>query len=498
MRSPVKASRGFGAGRAAAGLLDCIRLPGQGVVGAVRPTALSLALAVLVAAPLRAHDPGLSTTQVVVEAGRVAAVIGFAPGDLRPLLPADARPAASSWSAADFNSLAPTLKALAPRLFEIRTEGGAVAWSTTSVTLESGNSVLFHLAGPRPAAPRLTFRSLVMERMPPGHRDYLAVTDGRGRTLLEKLLSAADPQATLEWAPAAEAGGAAPAPEAVVPSFWGFLRLGIAHIWTGYDHLLFLFGLLVVCRSFRSIVAIISCFTRRPFDHAGARDPEHRQHPEPDRRADDRRLDLLRRRREPGAPRRRAPGPLGADLRLRAHPRLRLRQRPARTRHRLGRPQPGDAALHLQPGGRDRAGHDRRHRPADHLAIAQDARASSGAGSPSSPPSWRPRGSTGFSKGRCSKRGPPPDRGAARRSRTRRCMSSGARPWAARRLSALVPCSTNLSGQPMRSTAVGQSASWRASRTALPKPPARTWSSSVTMSGTSGRLAEQERPVERA
>ena len=33
------------------------------------------------------------------------------------------------------------------------------------------------------------------------------------------------------------------------------------HIWTGYDHLLFLFALLVVCRSFRSIVAIITCFT---------------------------------------------------------------------------------------------------------------------------------------------------------------------------------------------------------------------------------------------
>jgi hydrogenase/urease accessory protein HupE len=42
---------------------------------------------------------------------------------------------------------------------------------------------------------------------------------------------------------------------------WGFLRLGIRHIWTGYDHLLFLLGLLVVCRTFRSIVTIISCFT---------------------------------------------------------------------------------------------------------------------------------------------------------------------------------------------------------------------------------------------
>ncbi len=43
--------------------------------------------------------------------------------------------------------------------------------------------------------------------------------------------------------------------------FWDFLQLGVRHIWTGYDHLLFLFGLLVVCRSFRSVVIIISCFT---------------------------------------------------------------------------------------------------------------------------------------------------------------------------------------------------------------------------------------------
>jgi hydrogenase/urease accessory protein HupE len=226
----------------------------------VRSTALSLALAVLAAAPLRAHDPGLSTTQVVVRGSGVTAVVGFAPGDLRPLLPADARPASASWSAADFDSAAASLQALAPRLFEIRTEAGAVAWSAATVTLESGNSVLFHLAGPRPAGPKLTFRSLVMDRMPPGHRDYLAVTDGGGRMLLEKLLSAADPQATLELPPADEAGAASPA-AAEAPSFWGFLRLGIAHIWTGYDHLLFLFGLLVVCRSFRSIVAIISCFT---------------------------------------------------------------------------------------------------------------------------------------------------------------------------------------------------------------------------------------------
>jgi len=37
--------------------------------------------------------------------------------------------------------------------------------------------------------------------------------------------------------------------------------MGIRHIWTGYDHLLFLFGLLLVTRNFASAVKIITCFT---------------------------------------------------------------------------------------------------------------------------------------------------------------------------------------------------------------------------------------------
>lgn len=43
--------------------------------------------------------------------------------------------------------------------------------------------------------------------------------------------------------------------------FGDFLRLGVSHILTGYDHLLFLLGLLLISGRFRSIVVIISCFT---------------------------------------------------------------------------------------------------------------------------------------------------------------------------------------------------------------------------------------------
>jgi len=49
-------------------------------------------------------------------------------------------------------------------------------------------------------------------------------------------------------------------PDAIHP-FFVFLMLGLEHILTGHDHLLFLFGLLVVCRDMRSILTLITCFT---------------------------------------------------------------------------------------------------------------------------------------------------------------------------------------------------------------------------------------------
>ena len=45
------------------------------------------------------------------------------------------------------------------------------------------------------------------------------------------------------------------------PSFGEFLKLGIEHILTGLDHLLFLGALLVGVQGIRSMLGIITCFT---------------------------------------------------------------------------------------------------------------------------------------------------------------------------------------------------------------------------------------------
>jgi hydrogenase/urease accessory protein HupE len=226
--------------------------------GAVRSFVAVLILVLSASSPLRAHDPGLSTAQVTVGAAAVTARIGFAPSDLRTLLAADPSiPGSLSWTPADLASARPALLAAAPRLIELRSTSGAVAWRPTGVSLESPTSVMLSVEAPRPEGTPWTFSSRVLGRLPPGHRTFLSVTDGAGQTLLERLLSAGEPSADLTLAGPAQPS--APAPR--LPGAWAFLGLGVEHIWTGYDHLLFLFGLLVVCRSFRSVVAIISCFT---------------------------------------------------------------------------------------------------------------------------------------------------------------------------------------------------------------------------------------------
>jgi hypothetical protein len=44
-------------------------------------------------------------------------------------------------------------------------------------------------------------------------------------------------------------------------TFWRFTRLGVEHIFTGYDHLAFLLGLLVATTTLGSLVKIVTSFT---------------------------------------------------------------------------------------------------------------------------------------------------------------------------------------------------------------------------------------------
>ena len=226
----------------------------------------------------RAHVIGISMAQGSMVGDTLELVIGFAPADARQLLkPEDRSP--EKWTPETFNAVKPQLLWLAPQLWEVTAGVTPVRPSEVRVELLAGDNVSFRLLFVRPiGVDKLTLRAVKLKELPAGHREFVVIGGPNGTTIAKKLLNAQDDTMeiplTEQAAASAPAAGVRPAGEpqpAAAPvaaasaesnaTFWSFLKLGIEHIWTGYDHLLFLFALLVVCRSFKSIAAIITCFT---------------------------------------------------------------------------------------------------------------------------------------------------------------------------------------------------------------------------------------------
>jgi hydrogenase/urease accessory protein HupE len=94
----------------------------------------------------------------------------------------------------------------------------------------------------------ITVTSRLHEIMGPGHQHLLSLT--LNGTAHEVVLDAQSPSVTFTGAATTR-----------LDTFWRFGKLGVEHILTGYDHLAFLLGLLVVTASIGSLVRIVTSFT---------------------------------------------------------------------------------------------------------------------------------------------------------------------------------------------------------------------------------------------
>lgn len=196
-----------------------------------------------------AHDPGLSSANVDLREDRLEVVLTFNERDIAGV--AGVPPETLRETGAN---LPAQVRALLGRAVLVEIDGKPATPSGSKASAEAENNVEFHFTFPRGGtAGELTFHSLLLKDLPLGHRQAFAVRDSTGGELSRALLSARDNAARL----ALDTVTAEPVPT----GFIEFLRLGIHHILTGYDHLLFLFGLLVMCRSGRNAALLITCFT---------------------------------------------------------------------------------------------------------------------------------------------------------------------------------------------------------------------------------------------
>jgi HupE/UreJ protein len=222
--------------------------------GAGIAAALGVSLAAL---PARAHEPFSVTTEAralhdalslhVTMAGRTATLAcPAAAGGARRLTP---------------DELARNRRALetcAKGLYVVTTGGRRLEPRAAAVALtEEGDfdaRVTYPPAEPGP----LVLEAVHLARLPDAMYGAELTVTGERVFLGQALLRAAAPSLTVS-VPSAGAPPGAASPR--LPTFGAYLRLGVEHLLTGYDHLAFLCGLLAVSRTFGRVLASVTAFT---------------------------------------------------------------------------------------------------------------------------------------------------------------------------------------------------------------------------------------------
>src|SRR5262249_45326859 len=123
-----------------------------------------------------------------------------------------------------------------------------------TIEFDAKDNVEIRLDFVRSRAAHVKLDMPIIRELPFGHRQVVTLLDARGGLVEQRMLSAAESTFDTELREIGEAVGQA-------DRFESFLAHGVRHILEGYDHLLFLFGILTVLPSFLSAMKIISCFS---------------------------------------------------------------------------------------------------------------------------------------------------------------------------------------------------------------------------------------------
>jgi hydrogenase/urease accessory protein HupE len=204
----------------------------------------------LMFADVEAHAIGLSRGEYRVTATGVSVELVFARPELAETLP---EIDADFDGAISVSELAQQRAALQDALsagVRIRADADVCSGSLLDAALTGNDGVQIRLDY-RCAAPSQNYAlSLsLLEALSPGHR-HLANWPRNG-VASTHVLHLAQPTLSI----------AAAAPAQVATTGWPMLRFGMHHILTGYDHLVFLLGLLIVAPTLRDLLVVVTAFT---------------------------------------------------------------------------------------------------------------------------------------------------------------------------------------------------------------------------------------------
>jgi hydrogenase/urease accessory protein HupE len=196
----------------------------------------------------RAHEPGLSSADLRETRDGLELVLTFAVADMDNMFLLD-NDADGKVSQLEFNYGKARLNAFGAEAATVTVDGETLKGSEPAMRMDALNNIEFIIRYSRMLGSNFVYRCAVLPQLPRGHRQFATLKDSSDKIIAEKLLVADNDSLRF------------PADTEGKKTFVGFLLLGFEHILTGYDHLLFLFALLLVTRKFLSAVKIITCFT---------------------------------------------------------------------------------------------------------------------------------------------------------------------------------------------------------------------------------------------
>lgn len=210
----------------------------------------ALILMLCLGATVRAHDLGLSQGEYGATREGVRARIGFNPGELALAVPALDADGDGRVTRTEVDAARAELHATLPHAVEIRAHDRACEATVDAVTYVDERSIEADLHWPCVSDESgFEARFTLFDRLLESHRHIALVGETSAPTSL--VLSAGEP----EFAIALDASTPAATPGL------GMIALGVHHVLTGYDHLMFLLGLVIFARGWKALTKIITAFT---------------------------------------------------------------------------------------------------------------------------------------------------------------------------------------------------------------------------------------------
>lgn len=214
---------------------------------------LVAAFALLVARPGRAHTAGLSTGEYTRHGARLDATLVFARGEVARLAPILDANRDGHVSPLEVQGARATLQAKVLERVLVTARGAPCPVVVTDAAIVEGDGLL--IAGRWSCgAPADRIELALLDDVARGHR-HVARVVLPSRTE-DRVLSAE--ARVLELPPVEGNEDVASAPAKERP---GFVALGLEHVVTGWDHLLFLFALVLVPTRLRALALLVTAFT---------------------------------------------------------------------------------------------------------------------------------------------------------------------------------------------------------------------------------------------